>query len=270
MAAANRSADTVKACASELLRLYGLVRHWAECVLPASDRRLDQEKNALFAACKALDIIMMAKRGVWPLPEASRMLTAALVEHGKLHRAVHGLEKIKPKHHWAFDVAEQMASDETIFDAFVVERLHLRVKKVVEHLTTLGSLERSALSGAVNDHARRAAEATHGCGLLGRTAPFPEMPTATVADSLEVGGFRCSVGDLIFRGEECAQVVACCLEAGALFAVVDVLVLQSALSAHSGVWSAAGAARAVWSIAEVAECAAWKQSAGSEFTVVRL
>ena len=269
MEASNRSADTVKACASELLRCYGLVRHWAEVVLP-KDARTDAEKSAFFAACKALGVIMMAKRGVWPMPEASRMLMAALVKHGELHRAVHGTSKIKPKNHWAFDVAEQMASDKTIFDAFVVERLHLRVKKVVEHLTTSSSFERSALSGLVNDHARRAGEAAQGCGLLGRLAPFPGLPTATVADSLECGGFRCAVGDLVFRDEECAQVVACCLESEDLFVVVDVLVLVEAMSEHSGAWTSVGASRAVWRVADLGECTAWKRTSVSDLTVVRM
>ena len=43
-----------------------------------------------------------------------------------------GTTGLKPKHHWAFDVAECLAIDDTkiLLDTFGTERMHRRVKKV--------------------------------------------------------------------------------------------------------------------------------------------
>ena len=62
------------------------------------------------------------------------------------------------------------------------------------------------------------------------------------------------------RGAEIGVVVACCIE-GATdghHLVVGVLSKVATLSNHSGRWSAASAATAVWHMSEVANCLAWK------------
>ena len=55
------------------------------------------------------------------------MLLDAIGRHQRLHIAAYGVDKLKPKHHWMFDVAEMLQHTEAVLDAFIIERLHLRV-----------------------------------------------------------------------------------------------------------------------------------------------
>ena len=266
---ANRQADTVKAGASELLQMYGLVRQWAFCHLP-DDPRLEKEKLAFAVVCKAVDIMLMAKRRAWTMQWAGQRLEAHLVEHAKLHADVHGENKIRPKHHWAFDVAQQMQGDESVFDAFIVERLHLRVKRVTENITSMVSFETATLSGVLNSHARSLATRKDTSGLHGRTTSSSMFQGATIADSMELGGFECAVNDVVFLGESCAYVVACALESGKLYAIVDEMVLKRELTHHSGVWTTAGASRKIWRLEDMCECVAWRSGGENEVEVVRM
>ena len=46
--------------------------------------------------------------------------------------AVYGREHVKPKTHWVFDIADQLEEHAwlgILFDAFTIERFHVRVKR---------------------------------------------------------------------------------------------------------------------------------------------
>ena len=58
-------------------------------------------------------------------------MKAAVSDHMRKHLAAYGDANIKPKHHWMFDVAEQLATHPCVLDAFITERLHLRVKAIL-------------------------------------------------------------------------------------------------------------------------------------------
>ena len=51
-----------------------------------------------------------------------------------------------------FDVADQWKTHSIVIDAFVVERLHLRVKHVAEHVRNTSTFERSCLASLINLH----------------------------------------------------------------------------------------------------------------------
>ena len=267
---ANKQHESIKCGASELLSLYGLLRHFSETRLPNDDGRIQDALRSFMAICKAVDILLLAKRGALPMARAGGRLKAALVDHMEAHQRAHGAEKIKPKAHWAFDVAEQLTQDDYLFDAFIIERLHLRVRNIAENIKLNHSFERSVLSGVLNDHARRALDANEGGGLIGAVAPLPQVDGAFVADKLEFGGFRVAVSDYVFRGEELGIVVACCVDSAILYVIVDVLQQVSELSPHSSVWRHDGSRRFVWKVSEVSECLAWQQRPGSELLVVRM
>ncbi len=129
-AAANRRDGGVKCSASELLTLYGLLRHWVETSLPSRDARVEPYLKCFLMACAALDVLAMAKRGEVDMSDASARLRTILADLVVAQMALHGAKSVKPKTHWAFDVADRLANDEWLFDAFVIERLHLRVKAV--------------------------------------------------------------------------------------------------------------------------------------------
>ena len=108
-----------------------------------------------------------------------------------------------------------------------------------------------------------------GTVLVGKTARMSGFPSASISDNCQAKGLRCSVGDLVMNCETCGQVVACCVEEGELFAVVDELHELSKLSQQSGLWTPI-AIRQVWRAAELSEVAAWQANADGTFLVVRM
>ena len=189
--------------------------------------------------------------------DAGGRLREMLTAHSQLHQRLHGTRHIVPKNHWAFDVCEQLEQDDFLFDAFIIERLHLRVRAVAENCKNIQDYEVSVLSGITNDHARRASEAVYAQGAMGRSHPFPGLPGAFVSDSLELAGARMSVGDFVARGDGLGSVVACALDEGELYVVVDVWKREEKLTLHSARWVGAGA-REVWKASETTECLAWQ------------
>ena len=176
----------------------------------------------------------------------------------KKHTSCYNVEEVRPKHHWAFDVAQQRKLDEAIFDAFVIERLHLRVRNIADNVKATFSFERSVLSGVVNEHARRGLGELSGGGLLGKTAPFPGAQGALVSDKAELCGLRVAVGDVVFRNDQMGVVAACCVEDDELLLVVDEGFRVRQVSDHSSEWCLNRGARQVWRVADVEECGAWK------------
>ena len=72
------------------------------------------------------------------------MLTDAISDFMDKHKAAHGIEHIKPTHHWMFDVAISAFRHGMVIDMWIIERLHLRVKPEAELLRNRASFERSS------------------------------------------------------------------------------------------------------------------------------
>ena len=183
------------------------------------------------------------------------------------HKAEHGADRVKPKSHCAFDVADHLADDPVVVDTFTIERLYLRVRTAADHILELDGHEVSALARFINDQDRTRQEEGFACCLVGRTAPFPGLPSARIADSLEANGVHIATGDLVSRGEEMAKVVACAAELGELFVVCDPLALVVRSSPNSGVWCFTGT-RCLWPVAGVCEVLVWKGLPGDRVEVV--
>ena len=84
----NEEHEKIKACASELLSLYAILRHWCECRLP---RRPDiqEQKDVFLQACEAVDVKLLAKRGPLPMTDAVVRLRALMSAHlagGRAHQ----------------------------------------------------------------------------------------------------------------------------------------------------------------------------------------
>ena len=94
-------------------------------------------------------------------------------------------------------------------------------------------------------------------GLVGSTAQFPGIPSALVADHVEVNGVSAGVSDFVARGPDVAKVVCCAEEAGVCFLVVEPLLLRRSHSSSSGEFSFRGL-RCIWHFSDVREVLAWK------------
>ena len=121
----------IKASASELLGLYALLRHFAEKYLLHAPG-IDAEVSSFNAACDTMDVIMLTKHGRLSMQEGARRLRESHANHMKKHIAAYGTGFVIPKHHLMFDVADQWLSRKLVVDAFIIERLHLRVKQVLQ------------------------------------------------------------------------------------------------------------------------------------------
>ena len=63
---------------------------------------------------------------------------------------------------------------------------------------------------------------------------------------------------VLSRGDELGLIVACCADESGHCLVVDTMPKLTALSQHSGKWSAAAPTRAAWHMCDVVNCVAWK------------
>ena len=64
-----------------------------------------------------------------------------------------GNARVKPKHHWCFDIAECMLQgDPMLLDTFGTERLHRRVKSIAENCKSLVAYESYVMAGVTNVH----------------------------------------------------------------------------------------------------------------------
>jgi hypothetical protein len=230
---------------------------------------LEQERQSFDCACLVIDIILKAKAGVLPMAEAAAMLNSALSDHMAKHTAVYGNRFLKPKHHWMFDVAMQMARDCMVLDAFIVERLHLTIRRASENISNLRTFEASVLSGAIKEQISKLQNMSGRCCLTQRSTQKGSFgfDDAEFADSMQVLGMHLSVDDLCFRGSGCGCICACALEHGVPFVVVDALVYDHDLSRHRSIWRSHGRLE-VWPGVELEQAVAWMYDGGS-LSVIR-
>ena len=88
-----------------------------------------------------MDTILDAKRGVTSMHSSARALRKALGDFMAAHVRAYGRDRIKPKHHWMFDLIDQWLRHADVYDAFIIERLHLRCKAVANLVKNLRSYE---------------------------------------------------------------------------------------------------------------------------------
>ena len=84
---------------------------------------LEPQMKSYCAACDCVDILLLAKRRQLRMAQAATQLRGALRHHMRCHVAAYGKEHLKPKFHYMWDVAEQLARDPFVMDCFIVERL---------------------------------------------------------------------------------------------------------------------------------------------------
>ena len=197
---ANEEHAAVKCSMSELLGLYALLRHFVEVRAP-QDPRIAAAVHNFMLACKDVDLVLAAKRKRVPVSAAGRQLAATMEQLLRGHTSSHGNSLVKPKFHWAFDIAEGMVQDDHIMDSFVIERLHLRAKSVATHCKKLGDYERSVMSGIMNNHMNKPdSDGVRMADLGWPRGTLPGMPHVTIADACDHFGMRIHVGDFCFRG----------------------------------------------------------------------
>lgn len=260
--------EKLRCSISELLGVYSLVRHYVDAVV-GSPAAIAGELASFRAACQVLDVIVLAKRGLVPVPEAQHALARAVPGFLRAHIAVYGTSHLVPKHHWLLDIPPQLGRDAMVLDCFVVERTHLVVKRTADQVKNLQHFETAVLRGVTNSTFASAAEAVDGDHLQGPCAPMPGFPMAHVADKMRIGAFEVSIHDIVLRGPECGTIAACVSEAGQFFVIVDVMAVIERIGSQT-VRVRPTTTKALWQSTGVEHVAGWKAQADGSILVVRL
>ena len=235
------SKERIRAGCSEMLGVYGMIRHFVENRLPpaASEARGRAEKS-FYACCALVDQIQDGKlRG----RAAERAFHDELEELAKAwmvaHREAYGDHALKPKSHWVFDVVMQIRRDRQILDCFVVERMHLRIKRIAETVNRLPDFEKTIISRYACLHEKMLKEkgACSEMALVGATFALEEFPGIRFADACRWQACIFEAGDRVMWEDGAGSVVACGEDAdGRIFALVEQYDFVARRSRHSAVW----------------------------------
>ena len=199
----NDEHNTIKVGMSDLLHLYGLLRHFTEVRCPAS-QKVDAEMQVFQLSCKVVDLILAGKKGRFPLRQVGKLMLGILEQQMQLRVRTGGAASLKPKHHWAFDVAECLATDDSryLLDTFCTERMHRRVKKIAGNCSRLEVFEPYVMSGLVNTHLNYSDDAWRaGVGLRGKTETLHDG--LIVSSGINVKGEFMSCDEFCSRGWIC-------------------------------------------------------------------
>ena len=257
----------VKASCAELLGVYGLLRHFVECNIMRLPG-LVQHIDSFLAACRSLDLLLAAKRVLGDPSELGQALELQVSHYIALHKAAYGTALMKPKFHWALDIPSQICRDRMVLDAFVIERSHLRVKAVAEHVQNTASFERSVMASLSTVCWTHAETDVFGNCLLGPTAPLPGIHETWIADRMQVWSVEFTIDDMVSKsGGQVGSVVACCSSDGLLFVLVRPAVVASRPSDHSVLCRLSGCLEA-WPERELRLCLAWRSEPDGSIVVI--
>ena len=200
-AEANERAGTIKASMSDLLGLYRLMGHFVATRV-ASGGPLDKHVLLFKRVAEAVDLLLAVKHRRLAPRDAGRLLGKVLEEHMALLHSL-GTTRLRPKLHWAFDVAECLTHDDYLVDAFRLERLHLRIKDIAEHCKHLGQYEAAVMAGVTHRHLNLMKEVpawNSPCHLFGRVEAVPCAAGITIADKAMFHQEVFKVGHFVCRG----------------------------------------------------------------------
>ena len=176
---------------------------------------------------------------------------------------------MKPKHHWCFDIAQQLERDQdcqVLLDAFVVERLHLRFRDIGNRIDDQGRFEPTLLTLATMHQKSSLRDARTTFGLIGPTKTAGHG--LVMGARLEHGGKSICVGDVVFLyGMRPGMVKACVRQNVTLLVIVQLYQLREKISEHSGTWQLSEV-REAWQAKDVQLALAWYEQ-GENTTVIK-
>ena len=204
------------------------------------------------------DVLLAIKQGLLPVDDGAAQLETATRNFLVSHQLCYGGQHLKPKHHWMLDLGPQVRRDRMILDAFVVERQHLIVKSVAEHIRNTSQYEVSVLSSLVNVQIKAARELKLGDELLGRTSLLEGMLGVVVSDKLAIHSFTVTVDEVVLRGHEAGVVLACSREGVELFVFVAPMLKLAQVTGQAAKFRRT-TTLAIWRAGDVQHCIAWKE-----------
>lgn len=213
---------------------------------------------------------MAAKRGLVQVVDAGRALEAAVSDHLTKHVACYTDRMVRPKHHWAFDLAAQLQNCGYVVDAFVIERQHLLVKGVADHVRDTTRYETSVLASVLNlQHQQLADRTSFAFDKLEKPVrPLDEAPDVMVSKKMTINTLTVCVDDVVVRGADVAVVVACADDGSGLFLFVSPFVVAARIT-DQATRVRPSTAFAVWRAADIELALAWRAEPDGSLVVIR-
>ena len=141
------STETFKAGASEILSIYGVIRHLIEDIVSPSGR-LPNECGSIAALCHVIDGIQCIKRELVPHED----LHAAISDHMRLFIRAYPDAGVKPKNHFALHLPAMLKRHGTLWGCWVHERKHKTLKQFATATTNTRAFEETVSVSLLNHH----------------------------------------------------------------------------------------------------------------------
>ena len=202
----------LKGSASEFLALYSLLRHFVELLfIGRADDEAAAPRASFFALCDFIDLLLDLKKGIAACTdEVCDRLEDKYWEFRRLTQEAYGQDHLIPKTFLNHELPNQYRLKRRVFDAFICERIHLRVKKVAERIDNTTTFEMSTLIRATR---AQLYAINHGSAMVtnhleGRKTSAAAQPGYDIANQARCAIGLLGKGDIIFRGED-AGVAQC-------------------------------------------------------------
>ena len=262
--------DKLHCSASELLGCYKLVQLLLELRVAPDAPDLASKTESFRLCCKAVDIIQAAKKRVIPMREAADFLEATFIAYIAKHKEAYGDANIRPKFHWLFDIIEQFRRDPSVHDQFIIERLHLRIKRPAVKVDNLRRWERSVLAESLNHQVQDLQLLRGPCHVLDNSVmQSDEFPRAFFCKSMRVLGMHLSSGDVVFWQNHVGKIVVCGQEQDLFFIILQLWEQRRVWTDYACTWEATSRRREIVDALEVELACAWRLLYGDIYVVAR-
>ena len=148
-AARERASDaSLKAGASELIAVYGLLRQWALVAL-AHISAMRPSLKSLLLLLDVVDLVLKAattRLRATDVEDIASRLDIAAFAYLEAFADAHGRDEMKHKHHELVHLADQLQRDKLLLWCFTHERKHIVAKSVMQHNRSMRSFARGAVS----------------------------------------------------------------------------------------------------------------------------
>ena len=176
--------------------MYSLIGHFSSITIGRTAALAPQWKS-FDSCCKVVDLILAAKYGLVPPREAPPKLRELVESFMTAHVSVYGDAHIKPKHAWQWAIICHWLRDNKVYDAFIVERLHLTIKSQAERVDYTLRGERSVLSCVLLKTTSNLQECQGSSYLKGVPTQLDDYPNALFAGSMQICDASLHVGDVV-------------------------------------------------------------------------
>ena len=131
-AAREKASDTsLKAGASEIFSAYPVFRQWAIDTF-LHNERMRAPLRSLLLLLDVVDLVRQATRRLEDADSFASGLDTAVFAHLNAFTNAYGRDEMKPKHHEATHLGDQLRKDKVLLWTFTAERKHIVAKKVLE------------------------------------------------------------------------------------------------------------------------------------------